>query len=139
MQIAIENTVPFSSFMAQAKQVFAEVQTNGPKLIIGEGQPSCVLISHDEYEKIIDELADMAVSRIAEERLAKPRRADEYISQEEIDKEFGFTEENLKGWEEVEIVRREPLDFSKFRSGGRYGVDKDAQEYVKELRSNDRI
>lgn len=103
MQIAIENTLPFSSFMEQAKRVFEEVQTQGPRIITEEGQPSCVLLSHAEYERIMAELTDIEVNRMAAERLAKPRREDEYISQEEIDKEFGFTEENLKGWEEVEI------------------------------------
>ncbi|MBQ1336599.1 MAG: type II toxin-antitoxin system Phd/YefM family antitoxin [Selenomonadaceae bacterium] len=103
MQIAIGNTLPFSSFMAQAKQIFAEVQTKGPRIITEEGHPSCVLLSHAEYERIMDELADAELNRMAAERLAKPRTAEEYISQEEIDKEFGFTEENLKGWEEVEI------------------------------------
>lgn len=28
---------------------------------------------------------------------------------------------------------QEPLDFSKFRSGGRYGIDIDAQDYIEEL------
>ena len=42
----------------------------------------------------------------------------------------------LKKAEETTMA---PIDFSKFRSGGRYGIDKDAQEYVKELRSNDRF
>jgi len=103
MQIAIENTLPFSSFMANAKRIFAEVQTQGPKLITEEGHPSCVILSHTEYERIMEELADATVVRMAEERLAKPRAAEDWITQEEIDKEFGFTEEKLKGWEEVEI------------------------------------
>ena len=39
----------------------------------------------------------------------------------------------------IEKPRQGKLDFAKFRSGGRYGIDKDAQDYVEELRANDRI
>ena len=78
MQIAIENTLPFSSFMAHAKRIFAEVQTQGPKLITEEGHPSCVILSHTEYERIMEELADATVVRMAEERLAKPRAAEDW-------------------------------------------------------------
>ena len=38
-----------------------------------------------------------------------------------------------------EKAEQYPLDFSNFRSGGRYGIDKDAQDYIGELRANDRI
>ena len=39
----------------------------------------------------------------------------------------------------LEKPKHNELDFSEFRSGGRYGIDKDAQDYIKELRENDRI
>lgn len=103
MQATINNTVQFASFIAEAKHIFEEVRTQGPKIIMDEGQPACVLLSHAEYERIMDELADAEIERMAAQRLSQPRGKDEYISQEDIDKEFCFTEENLKGWEEVEI------------------------------------
>ena len=31
------------------------------------------------------------------------------------------------------------INFSEFRSGGRYDISMDAQEYIKELRGNDRV
>ena len=103
MQAVISNTMPFAHFITQAERIFKEVQTQGPKIITEEGRPSCVLLSHAEYEKIMDELADTEVERMAAERLSQPRKESESISQKEIDEEFGFTEESLKGWEEVEI------------------------------------
>ena len=36
-------------------------------------------------------------------------------------------------------TKQSKIDFSEFRSGGRYAIDKDAQDYVKELRENDRM
>ena len=34
--------------------------------------------------------------------------------------------------------KKKPLDFSKYRAG-KYGISMDAQDYVKELRENDRF
>ena len=103
MQATISNTMPLASFVAQAEHIFEEVRTKGPKIITKEGQPSCVLLSQEEYEKIMDELADTEIERLAAERLAKPRQVNDYIPQDEIDREFGFAKEDLEGWEEVEI------------------------------------
>ena len=37
-----------------------------------------------------------------------------------------------------ENPKKKPLDFSKYRAG-KYGISMDAQDYVKELRENDRF
>ncbi len=37
-----------------------------------------------------------------------------------------------------EKPKKQPLDFSKYRVG-KYGISMDAQDYVKELRENDRF
>ena len=52
-----------------------------------------------EFDYSNDEDADLI--RLAEERIANDNGV--RYTMEEIDKMFGFTEEDLEGWEEVEI------------------------------------
>ena len=103
MQATTSNALPLTSLVAQAEHIFEEVRKNGPKIITDEGRPSCVLLSHEEYERIMDELAEAEIEHIAAKRLSKPRQENEYVTQKELDEEFGFTEKDLNGWEEVEI------------------------------------
>lgn len=103
MQASVDNTISMANFVAQPEQVCEEVRANGPKVITEEGRPSCVILPQAAYEEIMDRLTELEIELMAEERLLKHRKKEDYISQEEIDKEFGFTEEDLKDWDEVEI------------------------------------
>lgn len=100
----LENTVPFSSFNNNegAERVFAEVKKYGAKVVIKNDTAECVLLSPSEYQALIDELEDMKLALIAEERLKnfdpkKVRKA------EDVYKRLGITEKDLEGFDEVEI------------------------------------
>ena len=58
-----------------------------------------ILMSRDEYN---DRMNEAVLIGIADERLSHLDLS-KLISQEEFDKRFGITEEDLEGWEEVEL------------------------------------
>ena len=100
---AVKHTVPISLFnRGQAGKIFEEVKRFGAKVVMKNNAPECVLLSPEEYTKLMDELEDAALALLAEKRLKNfdPKKV---ISQEEIDKEFGITAEDLKGFEDVEL------------------------------------
>ena len=102
MQAAMmKNALPVSAFMKNPGQAFADVRAHGKKFVVEDGRPVFVVQTAEEYEKIVDFIEDIRVEQIAAERLSKPRG--EGTTFEDALAEFGLTEENLKGWENVEI------------------------------------
>ena len=100
---AVRNTVSISLFnRGQAGKIFDEVKRFGAKVVMKNNTPECVLLSPDEYTKLMDELEDAQLALMAEERL-KNFNTKTLISQEKIDKKFGITAENLKGFDDVEL------------------------------------
>lgn len=100
---AIRNTVSITQFnRGLAGKIFDEVRRSGPKVVIKNNQPEAVILSPEEYLRLQDQLEDLELLNLATERM---RHADPatYISQEEIDREFGFTPEELAAVGEVEI------------------------------------
>lgn len=54
---AIKSTVPISNFnRGLAGKIFADVRTSGAKVVIKNNMPECVLLSPEEYIRIIDRL-----------------------------------------------------------------------------------
>ena len=91
---AIRNTVPINQFnRGMAGRIFEEVKKTGAKVVIKNNQPECVLMSPDEYIELIDELNDAKLCMLAEERFSHYDPSKTY-SMEEIEKEFGISEED---------------------------------------------
>ncbi len=100
---AIEKTVPVSLFnRGMAGKIFEDVKRTGAKVVMKNNVAECVLLSPEEYVQMINEINDARLLESALERMGQ-FDSKSLISQEEIDREFGFTPEMLKGWEEVEI------------------------------------
>lgn len=100
---AIKNTVPISLFnRGQAGKIFEEVRQSGAKVVMKNNTAECVLLSPEEYVRLMDELNDAKLEAVAAERLARydPQKL---VSWDEMMKKFGVTEEDLAGWEDVEI------------------------------------
>lgn len=100
---AIKNTVSISQFnRGMAGKVFGEVKKSGPKVVIKNNEPICVIISPEEYVKFMEELEDAYMYMTSQDRLShfKP---DELVSEEDVFKEFGIKEEDLAGYDEVEF------------------------------------
>lgn len=100
---AIESTVPISSFnRGLAGKIFEDVKRTGAKVVMKNNTPECVLMSPRDYISFLDELNDARLLMLAAERMARydPSKT---VSQEEVDREFGITPEDLEGMDEVEI------------------------------------
>lgn len=103
LTVVMRNTVPITLFnKGLAGRVFEDVKTSGAKVVIKNNSPECVLLSPDDYSELIDELNDARLLKEALNRLDN-LDSDKLISQEAIDKEFGFSDKDLDGFEEVEF------------------------------------
>ena len=99
---AITNTVPISQFnRGLAGQVFEEVKRSGAKVVMKNNTPECVLLSPDEYVHIMEELNDARLLALAEERMRSYDPAT-LISEEEMDRRLGITEEEMADIGEVD-------------------------------------
>lgn len=99
----IENTVPISQFnRGLAGKIFEEVKRHGAKVVMKSNAPECVLISPEEYIRLLDEVNDARLLAVAAQRMShfEPSTV---ISQEQVDREFGFSSSSLKDTDEVEF------------------------------------
>ena len=62
----------------------------------------CVLISPEEYIRLMDEVNDARLLTVASERMAHFDPA-ALISEEEMNRRLGITEDDLAGFDEVDI------------------------------------
>ncbi|MCD7818549.1 MAG: type II toxin-antitoxin system Phd/YefM family antitoxin [Lachnospiraceae bacterium] len=92
---AIQNTIPISLFnRGQAGKIFDEVRRYGAKVVMKNNSAECVLLSPEEYVSLMDEVNDARLLTIASERMAA-FNPNTLVSQDEVDREFGFTAEDL--------------------------------------------
>ena len=100
---AIENTIPISLFnKGLAGKIFSDVRSCGAKVVMKNNAPECVLISPDEYIKIMDEVNDARLLSIAAARMSSfdPSML---ITQADVDAEFGFSPEDFSDIGEIEF------------------------------------
>ena len=100
---AIKNTIPISQFnRGLAGKIFEEVKQCGAKVVMKNNVAECVLISPDEYIRLIDEVNDARLLTIATERMEKYNSFDA-INAEDLYKELEITKEDLSAVGEVEF------------------------------------
>ena len=103
MSYSINNMIAISNFnKGQAGQIFEDVKRNGTKIVIKNNNPECVLMSPDEYVMLMEELADAKLLNVALERLKNSNNT-EMVSEEDVLKRFALTNDDLAGFEGVEI------------------------------------
>ncbi len=86
-----ENIVSISEFnRGLAGKIFDSVRKTGPKLVFKNNAPECVLISPEEYIKLVEEAENARDLALAMERLERYKKAPETISVAEIEAEYGF-------------------------------------------------
>ncbi|MBR5319178.1 MAG: type II toxin-antitoxin system Phd/YefM family antitoxin [Peptococcaceae bacterium] len=100
---AIENTISISLFnRGLAGKIFEDVRRCGAKVVMKNNTAECVLMSPEEYLRLMDEVNDARLLAMATERMAH-FDAGTLISQEEVDQEFGFTAADYEKSGEVEF------------------------------------
>ena len=105
---AIVNTmnhlVSVSAFnKGEAGAIFPSVKkTNEPKLVLRRNEPECILISPQQYTRLIEELEDLRDYKYAVERLAA-NQGRPTVPFEEVLKEDGLSRADLDALEDVEF------------------------------------
>ena len=100
---ALRDTVPINQFnRGLAGKIFEEVKKSGAKVVMKNNTAECVLLSPEEYAKLIDEICDARLLLLASDRMS---RADlsTTVSQEEVYRELGLSAADLLGEEDVEL------------------------------------
>lgn len=99
---AINRTIPITQFnRGAAGKIFEDVKKTGTKVVMKNNAAECILISPEDYMKLMDELNDAKLLALALERMSDFDPA-KTIPQEEVDKMFGFDSE-YDDEDEVEI------------------------------------
>lgn len=100
---AIRDTVSISLFnRGLAGKIFDEVKQSGAKVVMKNNAAECVLMSPDEYVKLMDEVNDARLLTVANARMQNFNK-DSLVSGKELYEELGITKEDLDSIGEVEI------------------------------------
>ncbi len=100
---AIRDTISISLFnRGLAGKIFDDVKQSGAKVVMKNNSAECVLMSPDEYVKLMDEVNDARLLSLANEGMQNFNPAN-LISGEDLYKELGITEEDLDAIGEVEF------------------------------------
>ena len=100
---AIRDTVSISLFnRGLAGKIFDDVKQSGAKVVMKNNAAECVLMSPDEYVKLMDEVNDARLLTVANARMQNFNK-DSLISGKELYGELGITKEDLDSIGEAEI------------------------------------
>ena len=100
---AIRDTISISLFnRGLAGKIFEDVKQSGAKVVMKNNSAECVLLSPEEYVKIMDEVNDARLLSLANERMQN-FNSENLISSEALYKELGITKEDLDVIGEVEF------------------------------------
>ena len=90
---AIKDTIAISLFnRGLAGKIFEDVKKSGTKVVMKNNAAECVLMSPDEYLRLMDEVNDARLLTVATERMEHfdPKSV---ISAEDLYAELGITED----------------------------------------------
>ena len=100
---AIENTISISQFnRGLAGKIFDEVKRYGAKVVMKNNSPECVLLSPEEYIRLLDEVNDARLLASATQRMSTFNPST-VISQEQVDQEFGFSPSDFEETDDIEF------------------------------------
>lgn len=103
MTNAIKNTISISLFnRGLAGKIFADVKNTGAKVVMKNNAPECVLLSPDEYIKLMDEVNDARLLMLANKRMQN-YNPNNTISGDEVFRNLGIDDTDLQGYDEVEF------------------------------------
>ena len=99
----MENVVPISSFnKGIAGKIFEEVKHSGMKVVMKNNAPECILLSPEDYLKLIDEVNDAKLMALAMQRMHF-YDAEYCLSEEDGERMLGFSKEDMDDFEGVEF------------------------------------
>ena len=100
---AIRDTISISLFnRGLAGKIFEDVKQSGAKVVMKNNAAECVLMSPEEYLRLMDEVNDARLLTLANARMQNFNK-DNLVSGEKLYKELGITKEDLDAVGEVEF------------------------------------
>ena len=91
----MRSIVPITRFnKGEANRIFEEVEAGGPKIVMKNNRPACVLVSPEKYEALMEMLSDYILEEEAEARL-NSEGAQKALSRQEVMESLGITQEDL--------------------------------------------
>lgn len=98
----LNSIVPISRFnKGEAGKIFDEVKNGGFKIVVKNNIPTCVLITPEMYQELIEKVADYNLLTLAVKRM-KNVKDNDFIASQEIMNEFEIEQNDLDDIE-VEI------------------------------------
>ena len=100
---AIKNTISITQFnRGLAGKIFQDVKNNGAKVVMKNNTPECVLLSPDDYVKLIDEINDARLLALAVQRMEN-FNPENTIPENQVMEHMGITDDDLADFDEVEF------------------------------------
>lgn len=100
---AIKNTISITQFnRGLAGKIFQDVKNNGAKVVMKNNTPECVLLSPDEYVKLMDEINDARLLALAVKRMEN-FNPENTIPENQVMEHLGITDDDLADFDEVEL------------------------------------
>lgn len=100
---AIQNTISITQFnRGLAGKIFQEVKQTGAKVVMKNNAPECVLLSPEEYVRLMDEVNDARLLTLAVKRMEN-FNPNNTIPENQVMNELGITDEDLSDFDEVEF------------------------------------
>lgn len=99
--MVLDTLIPISQFnKGQAAKIFDELTVKKEMVVLKNNQPSAVLLSPDEYKRLMEIEEDYNLLLEANTRLLSNQKLH---SEDEVMKKFNITQEELDEMEDVEI------------------------------------
>ena len=98
----LNSIIPISRFnKGEASKIFDEVNKSGAKIVVKNNKPTCVLITPEDYEEMMETIENYYLLIETEKRMESAQEND-FINHEELMKEINVKVEELRDVE-VEI------------------------------------
>ena len=96
----LNSIIPISRFnKGEAGKIFDEVNESGVKIVVKNNKPTCVLITPERYEEIMETIEDYYLLEVAEKRMEYGNKTD-FVNHDKVMKELNIKKEEL---EDVEV------------------------------------
>ena len=93
---ALNSLVPISRFnKGEANKIFEEVRETGFKIVLKNNTPTCVLLTPEAYEQMLETIENYRLLVEAEKRLENAKDGD-FIPTEQAMQELGISGADLK-------------------------------------------
>ena len=89
----LDSIIPISQFnKGQANKIFSDVKKSGIKIVVKNNIPECILMSPQNYQRMMEEYEDAILAAEAEKRLAQNVQ---YTDHDDLMKKFGLSDSDL--------------------------------------------